>query len=160
LANPVDTAGVADPPPQAVYQALATANGGAGQRLSYSIPVPDGNYTVRLHFAEPSLTRAGDRKFDVVLQGPTAHAGYDIHAAAGGRLRAAALGFAVTAAGGAGISLDLVNVTSNPAVLAGVEVLAANPAGVAAPTADVELSADGGLSWATLASGVPMDRFG
>ena len=48
----------------------------------------------------------------------------------------------------------------NTAVLSGLELLAANPAGADNPTVDLEYSADGGTSWQPLASGLTMDRFG
>src|SRR5207247_10989039 len=72
------------------------------------------------------------------------------------------LGFPVPASGGAGIGLELVaRVTPGfPAIVSGIEVLAADPGGVTAPAADVEASTNNGLSWMPIAAGVPLDRFG
>src|SRR5207248_2686141 len=106
LSSVVDTSGVSDPAPQAVYQSYAQANYGTGQGLSYLLPVPDGAYTVRLHFAEPAYYYAGGRVFDVRLQGTTVRAGYDIFADAGATNRATALSFAVAATGGQGIKIE------------------------------------------------------
>ena len=49
----MDTSGVSNPAPQAVYQTYDYANYGAGNELAYQLPVPDGTYTLRLHFVEP-----------------------------------------------------------------------------------------------------------
>ena len=95
-----------------------------------------------------------------MLQGQVVQANYDIVAAAGADQKATALTFTVTAAGGSGIALALVNDIYYPALLSGIEVTAANPTGVANPTANVQLSTDNGANWTTLASGVGMDSFG
>ena len=60
--------------------------------------------------------------------------GYDIVAAAGGAFKATATTYTVTASGGEGINLSLVNDTATPAVLSGIELFAANAGGVANPT--------------------------
>ncbi len=157
----VDTSGVADPAPQAVYQSYAQAAYGVGNALSYNLPVPDGVYTIRLDFVEPdSSETVGGRVFDIDLQGQTVQQGYDIVAAAGGALTATEETDTVTASGGDGINLSLINDTSTPAVLSGIEVFAANAAGVANPTVDLSVSANGGTSWTTVATGLTMDRFG
>ncbi len=159
--NPVDTSGVTDPAPQAVYQSYAYAFYGVGSQLAYNLPVPDGTYTVRLDFAEPTTYfSAGERVFDVLLQGQVVQANYDIVAAAGADQTATELTFTVAATGGSGITLALVNDTYYPALLSGIEVTAANPLGVAIPTVNLQLSTDNGTTWTPLASGVGMDRFG
>ncbi len=143
----VDTSGVVAPAPQAVYQSYAEAAYGVGNALSYHLAVPDGTYTIRLDFAEPDQSEpAGGRVFDIDLQGATVQAGYDIVAAAGGALTATATSYTVTASGGEGINLSLVNDTATPAVLSGIEVFAANAGGVANPTVDLQVSPDGGAT--------------
>jgi len=85
----------------------------------------------------------------------------DIFDASGGRYKALALeSDGVTAAGGAGLLVELVNQTYNPAVLSGIEILEANAGGVAAATADLELSVDDGATWSAVATSVAMNRFG
>ena len=159
--SPVDVSGVDNPAPQAVYQSYAAAPAGIGNTLSYRLPVPDGTYTIRLDFADDSAYYEGQRVFDVNLQGTTVQAGYDIFQAAGDVAdRATQLTFTVTASGGNGIALDLVNDTYNPAILSGIEVTRTNPAGNANPTVDLTYSPDGGSTWLAIASGVSMDRFG
>lgn len=69
--------------PAAVYQARRY-----GSNLVYTAAVPDGNYTVRLHFAELFWTEAGHRSFNVTLEGQTVLTNFDIWPAAGGKDRA------------------------------------------------------------------------
>ena len=83
----------------------------------------------------------GGRVFDIDLQGTTVQKGYDIVADAGVAFKATAMTYTVTASGGQGINLSLVNDTATPAVLSGIEVYAANAGGVANPTVNLQVSA-------------------
>ena len=160
ISTTVSTSGVTNPAPQAVYQSYDYANSGVGNALTYQLPVPNGTYTLRLHFVEPTYSSAGQRKFNVVLQGTTVQSNYDIYVAAGAMDRATTLSFTVTASGGSGISLALVNVTSAPAILSGIELSAANPSGTASPTVNLQVSADNGNTWTTIASNLATDNYG
>ena len=64
----VSTAGVANAAPMAVYQSRRTGN------FSYNLPglTSGASYTVRLHFAEVYYTAAGQRTFNVAINGTTA----------------------------------------------------------------------------------------
>ena len=76
---------------------------------------------------------------------------------------ATAQSFEIEVSNGEGLKLDLVNKTGSwnaTAILSGLEIVRNNADGLATPTADVELSTDGGVSWIQLASGIEMDRFG
>jgi parallel beta-helix repeat protein len=158
ISQAVNTSGVADLAPQAVYQSYASA---PANTLDYQLPVPDGTYTLRLDFVEPYTIGVGQRVFDINLQGGTVLSRYDIRADAGSALTATEKVFTVTAAGGTGIAVQLVkDGGSQQPILSGIEVVAANAAGLAAPTASLALSSDGGVTWTALASGLPMDRFG
>jgi N-acetylneuraminic acid mutarotase len=53
--------------------------------LTYNVPVPNGTYTVNLHFAEMYFTSAGQRVFDVTLEGQTVLQNFDIFAIAGAK---------------------------------------------------------------------------
>ena len=156
----IDLSGVTDPATQAVWQTEASADYFAGNSLSYHLAVPDGVYTVQLDFAELQELGVGQRVFNIELQGNTVLPDYDIVADAGGDFIATAKSFTVTASGGAGINISLVNVTDQPAVLAGIEVYAANPLGVANPTVHIDLSANGGATWTPIATGLSMDQYG
>jgi hypothetical protein len=87
--NSVDTSGVSNPAPLAVYQSKRTGNG-AGQGFSYTIPnLTVGHaYTIRLHFVESSWTSSGQRVFNVTANGQTLLRNFDIFAAAGTSFKA------------------------------------------------------------------------
>ena len=52
--NTVMTTGVSDPAPQSVYQTYAYSGYTIGDKLAWQLPVPDGEYTLRLHFVKQS----------------------------------------------------------------------------------------------------------
>ena len=160
LYNTVNISGVADAAPASVYVTYASCSYGLGNELSYSLAVPDGAYTIRLHFADYQF--AGQRQFNIKLNGVVVQSNFDVAAAAGGSYKAVARSFDVTASGGAGIMLELVNATASGAgaMVSGIELTQANPLGVASPTANVEASYDNGATWSPVASNVAMDRFG
>ncbi len=160
IGNAIDLTGVTDPAPAALYQTLRyTSSGAVGFRMGYELPVPDGSYTVRLHFAEPTYNTVNQRKMDIYLQGALVQNDYDVRAAAGAIYKATTLTFPVTASANGGILLELENVL-NQAFINGIEILAANPLGQANPTVNLELSSNDGASWSPLANNLTMDRFG
>lgn len=53
--------------------------------IEYRFDLPRGVYNVKLHFVEPVFTRAGDRRFNVWINGATRLIDYDLYADAGGR---------------------------------------------------------------------------
>jgi chitinase len=55
---------------------------------AYRFTVPNGTYSVKLLFMEPTYTAANKRKFDIRIEGTTRTAAYDIYAAAGARYKA------------------------------------------------------------------------
>ena len=55
-----------------------------GQAFGYQFAVPNGKYTVNLKFAELSYTAAGNRVFDVMINGSKLLSKFDIAAQAGG----------------------------------------------------------------------------
>src|SRR5205807_2095404 len=121
-----------NPAPQQVYQSYAQSFGSVGSKLSYFLAVPDGSYTIRLHFVDASSTAANQRTFDINLNGSTAQANFDIFSAAGGQLKAVAKSYSVNASGGGGILLELATkISGEPAILSGIELSQANAAGVA-----------------------------
>ncbi|TVR97140.1 MAG: hypothetical protein EA406_10485, partial [Rhodospirillales bacterium] len=56
-----------------------------GADFSYAIPIANGDYKVTLQFVETWWTSAGQRRFDVHLEGEERISGLDLFAAAGGR---------------------------------------------------------------------------
>jgi Malectin domain/Malectin-like domain len=89
VSGSIDTSGVSNPAPLAVYLSKRTGNG-PGQGFSYTIPnLTAGHaYTVRLHFVESSWTSSGQRVFDVTANGQTLLRNFDIFAAAGASFKA------------------------------------------------------------------------
>ncbi|RZL38827.1 MAG: hypothetical protein EOP35_04955, partial [Rubrivivax sp.] len=158
----VDLSGVTNAAPASVYQSNQYANGTVGQGLSYALPVADGSYVVRLHFAESYVyTQPGNRPFDIKLNGTTVQSNFDVRATAGANFKAVVREFTVTASGGNGINLDLITKNSGwGALISGIEVQRVVPAGDANTRVNLQVSLDSGLSWTTIASNLAMDRFG
>jgi hypothetical protein len=159
----VDTAGVANAAPEAVYRSYVASQYDlvAGyQPLVASLPTYDGTFTIRLHFVEPSYSAAGQRVFDICLNGTTVATDYDIYVEAGGAFKAVTATFTVTTSSGSGILLELIHKLGGGPILSGIELLAANPQGIASPTVNVEISADGGGSWSILAANLALDDRG
>ena len=158
---PVDTSLVTNPAPQSVYTTYTYANNGPGTILSYAIPVADGSYNVRLHWMEPSSDpTVGARLFDIRINGTIVRSNVDVRALAGASYKAIALSFPGLATAGTGLLVELISKTVNPAFLCGLEITAANPAGIASPTANLDYSTDGGATWSNIAVNQPMDLLG
>ncbi len=162
VSGTIDTSLLASPPPSSVLQTYSQSpisqNGGS---IQYDVPLPDGNYNIRLLFVEPTANGPNQRKFDIVLQGQTVLANYDIFADTGGVRKATAKSFTFTATQGAGLQLELINrLSSNAALVSGIEVTSVNPSAPATLAANLEFSPDDGASWTTIATDVPMGRFG
>ncbi len=116
--NTIDTSGVSNPAPQAVYQSNRYGT------FSYAIPnlTPNKSYTVKLDFAETYWTQAGQRVFTVSANGQTALSNFDIVAAAGAANKAVAKQFTVMADGNGTITLQFATVKDN-AQVNGIEIL-------------------------------------
>src|SRR5207302_6601332 len=91
----INTAGVSGPAPQRVYQTERFGN------FTYTIGglTAGANYTVRLHFAEIYWTAAGQRLFNVAINGSQVLTNFDVFAAAGGKNVAIVEPFDTTANG-------------------------------------------------------------
>ncbi|HEY6390811.1 MAG TPA: malectin domain-containing carbohydrate-binding protein [Bryobacteraceae bacterium] len=63
----------------AIYQTEAWSSG----TLQYQFAVPNGSFTVKLHFAEFYLTHPGERTFNIVVNGTTYYSSFDILSAVG-----------------------------------------------------------------------------
>jgi beta-galactosidase len=70
-------------------------------QFSYRVPVPDGKYKIVLHFTEPTAAAAGERVFDVSVNGKRVLQHVDVFAAAGGKLKAVDQTVQAKARGGA-----------------------------------------------------------
>ncbi len=127
----VDTSGVTDPAPQAVYQTQRYGN------FSYTVPglTPRASYRVRLHFAEIYDNGPSQRLFDVLLNGARVLTNFDIYATTGGMDRAIVEEYTTTADSAGRITVQYTT-RRDQAVSNGLEVipLAAAPALVLTPT--------------------------
>jgi hypothetical protein len=113
----INTSGVADAAPQAVYQTERYGD------FTYTIPglTPGATYTVRLHFAEIYWSSVGQRVFNVKINGAQVLTNFDIIAAAGGKNRAVVRQFTATADSNGNIVLEFDSVV-NYAKVSGIEI--------------------------------------
>src|SRR6185437_4537162 len=132
--NTIDTSGVSNPAPQAVYQSNRYGN------FTYTIPglTASGAYTVRLHFAEEYWTAAGQRTFNVSINSTQVLTNFDIFATAGAEYKAVVQQFSATASSSGSITIQFATVKDN-AQVNGIEVLASGsstptPTPTATPT--------------------------
>ncbi|HUU03768.1 MAG TPA: malectin domain-containing carbohydrate-binding protein [Myxococcota bacterium] len=93
----VATAGVANAAPAEVYKSVRNKS-----PHGYDIPLPDGRYLLRLHFAD----RYTDRSMNYFAEGVQILEDFDISSEAGGINRALVKDFQVTVADGNGLQLE------------------------------------------------------
>ncbi len=143
VSNTVTTTGVSNPAPEAVYQ---TNRFGL---MTYTIGGLTANedYTVRLHFAETYFDAAGDRTFDVFINGTQVLSKFDIFATAGGENVANVQQF-TEAANASGQMVILFSLEANQPQVNGIEILSAGskPAAPTSLTATEAASVDT-LTW-------------
>jgi streptogramin lyase len=118
--DPIDTSAVTNPAPQGVYDTERYST----SSFTYTIPglTPGTNYTVRLHFAEIFYTAAGQRLFNVSINGTGVLGDFDIYATAGGKDKAIVEQFSATADGSGDITIQFTNVL-NGAKISGIEIV-------------------------------------
>ncbi len=107
-----------DPAPQSVYQSVRYGN------FAYTIPnlTPNSNYTVRLHFNELYWNSAGNRSFNVSINGLQVLANFDIYQAVGGANKAIVEEFPATVDANGNITINFATVTDN-AMVNGIELV-------------------------------------
>jgi hypothetical protein len=117
----INTAGVTNPAPQAVYQSERFGN------FTYTVPglTPGAAYTVRLHFAEIYWSAPGQRIFDVTLNGAAVLSNFDIIATAGGPDIAVIETFGANANASGQVVIQFTTIKDN-AKVSGIEVLPAS----------------------------------
>jgi outer membrane protein assembly factor BamB len=104
------------------------ASGGEGLQSLRIDNLQHARYRVRLHFAEPRLDRAGERVFDILLQGRPVREGFDIVRLAGGPNRSIIQEFTVDADGVLTVELRAHATSSAPPVISGIELVATSAA--------------------------------
>jgi hypothetical protein len=143
------TAGITDAAPAAVYQSARQGT------VTYSIPglTAGTSYTVRLHFAELYFSAAGDRVFNVAINGTTVLTNFDIFATAKANFTALVEQFTTTANSSGDIVIAFTNGTIDQPMINGIEVLGSSVSCTTVPSATTGLTATAssssaiGLSW-------------
>jgi hypothetical protein len=108
--NTIDTSQVGSVP-AAVFQSERYGT------FSYTIPRVAGSaQTVTLYFAETYLTAAGQRLFNVSINGTTVLSSFDIYASAGGQNKAIARTFNTTANSSGQVVIQFSTATENPKI--------------------------------------------
>ena len=140
----INTSGVTNPAPQSVYQTERYGN------FTYTVPnlTPGASYTVRLDFAEIYWNSAGQRVFNVTINGTQVLSNFDIFATAGGQNIAIAEQFGTTANSSGQVVIQFTTIKDN-AKVSGIEITAGT---VSAPPAPTGLTATPGngqvaLTW-------------
>lgn len=113
----------------------------SGSNLQYNIPVTNGQYTLRLHFAETysGTMSVGARVFDVKVEGSTKFNDLDIYAQAGAGDRALIKSTSVTVSDGF-LTIEFVHVKQNPTI-SGIEI---QPSGGGTSGTAVRINVGGG----------------
>lgn len=114
------SAPIGGPTAQEVYQSCRWG------RFLYQFPVPNGNYTVNLKFAEIYFTSAGSRIFNASINGTPVLTDFDIVAAAGGPLRPIDESFPVTVTNGR-ITIQFSPGPADQPLVSGIEISARQP---------------------------------
>ena len=149
----IDTSGVTNPAPQAVYQ---TERYGA---FTYTFGglVSGASYTVRLHFVEFYWNAANARKFNVAINGTQVLTNYDVFAAAGGQNKAIVREFTGTPNGSGQIIVAYTVGTADQPKSSGIEIILPQPA---VPTATNNGPIWAGMTLNLTASTVPGATYG
>ncbi len=134
--------------PAAVYQ---DARQGV---VTYTIPglTAGTNYIVRLHFAELYFSAAGNREFDVAINGTPVLTNFDIYATAGANFTAVVEQYTEPANSSGDIVVAFTDGAVNQPMINGIEVLDATPC-TTVPSAPTGLTATAtypsviGLTW-------------
>src|SRR5580693_4289008 len=135
----ITTTGLTNPAPQSVYQHNRYGN------FTYTIPglTAGASYAVRLDFAEEYWTAAGNRTFNVLINGTQVLTNFDIFATAGGEFKAVAESFTATASSAGAVTIQFVSVKDN-AQVNGIEV---QPSGGGTTGNTVTVTNPGTQSW-------------
>lgn len=116
----IDTSGVTNPAPQAVYQNCRWFNG----MLTYTVTglTADASHTVRLHWAELTFNAANQRKFHVNVNGTRVLTDFDVRATAGALNKAVVREFTAAANGSGQITVTFSKGAIENPFISGIEV--------------------------------------
>jgi hypothetical protein len=122
FAGAVATTGVTDPAPESVYQTKRTGTA----PFSYVFPVLTAGhtYTVRLHFADDLSSAAGQRVFNVSINGKVVLSNFDIFGTAKAKLKAVVEQFSTTPDNNGEITIEFSPISGKGAALiSGIEIV-------------------------------------
>ena len=122
-ANAIHTSGLFHPAPAAVYQTERYSDSSGNVTYIFTNLTPNAGYLVRLHFAEIFFTSAGQRIFNVFINGAQIITNLDVFAAAGASDTALIRQFNVAAGPTGEFVIVASNVVQN-AKINGIEILA------------------------------------
>ena len=131
ITNTIDTSQISGTvPPQAVFQ---NERYGA---MTYTIPnlAVGSGYTVTLYFVESYVTGAGQRLFNVTINGTTVLSSFDIYASAGGQNRAISRTFNATANSSGQVVIQFISGTQNPKINGIMVASSGGPTNTPVPT--------------------------
>ena len=116
----INTSGVTNAAPAAVYQTVRW-----NSSFTYTIPnlTAGSTYTVRLHFCELTWTAAGQRVFNVAINGNSYLSNFDIFATAGAENKAVVEQTTATANSSGQIVISFTQGSADNPEIAGIEVL-------------------------------------
>jgi hypothetical protein len=100
--------------PTQIFSTNRYAGTTSGPQVNYNFPVSNGEYEVRLYFAENSFQASGQRVFNVEIEDSVVLSNFDIYAAAGYRT-AHKRSFVVNVTDGV-LDLDFIRGTGNPQI--------------------------------------------
>ncbi|TVP76127.1 MAG: LEPR-XLL domain-containing protein, partial [Puniceicoccaceae bacterium] len=156
--NTIDRSGVSNPAPESVYQQQRREGFGPGNRMDFTLDLPQGDYVIRLHMATVNSTAA--TVYDILIDDVVVREAFDLLAAAGGAANTAVVEEVLVSVGANGTVTIGFDVIDRYAYLGGIEVLPVIPTGLSNPTFTVEASFDGGATFAPVATGVTVDNAG
>jgi len=138
--------------PAAVYQSARQGT------VTYTVPglTSGSSYTVRLHFAELYFSAAGDREFNVAINGTTVLTNFDIYGTAKANYTAVVEQFTATANSSGDIVIAFTNGAIDQPMINGLEVLGSSTSCSAVSSAPTGLTATAssssaiGLSWSAV----------
>ncbi|HXR07927.1 MAG TPA: malectin domain-containing carbohydrate-binding protein, partial [Candidatus Acidoferrum sp.] len=119
----INTNGAPHSAPAAVYQTERYAAASGYFTYTFTNLIPNAHYLVRLHFAEIYFTAAGQRVFNVLINGAQIVTNLDIFAAAGAANQALIREFTLPASPAGQFVIIVTNVVQN-AKISGIEILA------------------------------------
>jgi hypothetical protein len=150
--TPIDTSGVTDPAPQAVYQTCRWDSS-----FSYTISelTAGAAYTVRLHWAELAWKEQGKRLFNVAINGVEVLSNFDVFATAGYK-KALVKEIKVTVPKDGQIVIAFTQAGADNPFISAIQVLTRQSATpVVTPTTSADVSPTASAASPTVASGSP-----